>query len=85
MGLEMVEIIMEIEERYDITLDENDAPDLRTFGDCVEAVHREVNRTREATMEEVEEGLRIIFCEQMWLKPEKVRWESDLKKDLGIG
>ncbi len=45
MGLDIVELMLEIEEQYAIEVDEDDAKDVRTFGDLVDMVKRSINKT----------------------------------------
>lgn len=64
----------------------------RVFGKNLGEIAREVVekrqrllRDKELSLEELEDEMRVIFCEQLGLNPEKVRWESRLVKDLGLG
>ena len=59
MGLDFVELIMEVENRYVITLPGNDDDwaSINTFGEFVELVYRRINELRNAAREEVNVGI----------------------------
>jgi len=52
MGMDFVELMVEIEERYAIELDENDYTNMRTFGDLVDMVKRTIDKPLDPPIEE---------------------------------
>ena len=59
MGMDLVELALEIEERYVVEFDENDWADMLTFGDMIDMVKRKIDRPIDLSIEE--SGHEIIL------------------------
>jgi len=52
MGMDFVELMLEIEERYAVEIDKDDWVNMRTFGDLVDSVQRVIARSLDPPIEE---------------------------------
>ncbi len=60
MGLEIAELMLEVEERYAIVIDEDDVMNVETFGDLVDMVKRNIDKT--PSYAEAESSYDIILA-----------------------
>lgn len=84
MGLEIIELIMHIEEEFDIHIPDEDAEKFKTVGDIENYV---VMRLQAPTMEAdaVYESLKSIIIHRWQLADSKVFREARLVEDIGLG
>jgi hypothetical protein len=82
MGLEHVQLMMELEEEFGITIPDEHVPLLSTIGD----VHAYLVRRLEPGVQpdNVWARLERILLEEHDLKPEWIRPETDLYRDLAF-
>jgi acyl carrier protein len=86
MGLDSVELVMAVEERFDISIPDAVAAKLTTVGllqDCVVAELRRLGRTDILAMD-VLSLLRGIICKQLGVKPHEVVPSARFVEDLRI-
>ncbi len=92
MGLDLVELILETEDRFDVVLPDSDCQRVRTVADLAGLVASrlpplppEMTAEQRARAEQrVLEGIRELTAEQAGLPLERVRPESEFVKDLGL-
>ena len=84
MGLDTVEIVITIEEEFDIEIPDEDAANLGILGDLHDYVVR-VLRQRGETPDESRVWSRIaeIVIAQLGVHPKKVTRSADIVRDLG--
>jgi acyl carrier protein len=92
MGLESVEIILSVEEVFDLEIPDEDVEEFETVGDMYLYLLKRLNiplydtetRTASWQREQVWQKLRDIFVRCLEIKPEKVTLTARLVHDLGI-
>jgi len=92
MGLEMVEITMEVERHFDVTLPHQKVGDCNTFGDFVNLVVEVVNSSGTPNSDtpdrssEVENYLRDKLISEYSVKAEHITHDAELYgKNLDLG
>jgi acyl carrier protein len=85
MGLDTVELVMAVEEEFDLEIPDAAAEKMFTVGDMHSFLVSELKRREESEVDEtrVFERLREIVCNQLGVKPELVVPEARFVKDLG--
>lgn len=86
MGLDSVELVMKVEEHFDITIPDEDASTLVTVGMLHTWVVNELQRLRRPNVEPtaVFYKLRDLICRQLGVKAERVVPEARFVQDLHI-
>jgi acyl carrier protein len=92
MGLESVEIILSVEEVFDLEIPDEDVEKFETVGDMYLYLLKRLNiplydtetGTASWQREQVWQKLRDIFVRCLEIKPEKVTLTARLVHDLGI-
>ena len=59
MGLDLAELILEVEERYAVELEGDDCANIRTFGDLIDMVKQKIDKPLDLSIEET--GYEIIL------------------------
>jgi len=77
MGMDLVELILEVEERYAVELEGDDFANIRTFGDLIDTVKRKIDRPLDLPVEET--GYEIIF--QSLLTELRLRLPANVEVD----
>ncbi len=81
MGLDSVEFVMEVEQRFRLSLPDSDCENVRTVADMAELVIARVpGSDRQTVMDEV----RKLAADQAGMPLEHVHAHSDIVKDLGF-
>ena len=86
MGLDAVEIVMKVEEHFDIEIPDEDASTLETVGLLHEFVYKELQRRGRTGIgyNQVFEELRGIICAQLGVHPREVVSEAHFVRDLRV-
>ena len=86
MGLDTVEIVMAIEEEFQIEISDSDAEKMFTPGDILEFLLRTLE-ARGETVDADAAWLRIqkIFVDQLGVKPGRVTKTTRIIEELGAG
>ncbi len=79
MGLDSVELVMEVEDEFGMKLSDQEAESVHTVADLVELV---MSRRPDADRQEVIETVCKLTAEIVGLKADQVHLHSDLVKDL---
>ena len=82
MGLDTVELVMAIEEEFDIQILNEDASRLENVGDIYLYIVDQLNIANEKE-DEVWERLKKLIIYQLGVKPEQVTKDARIVKDLG--
>jgi len=85
MGLDSVELVMAIEEEFDIDIPDGDAEKIQTVGDMQRQVLETLRQLGETP--DADSGLsklRKITVNQIGVRPEQVRPEARWIEDLGL-
>ena len=91
MGLEMVEIVMIVEDTFDIQLSDDDLGTVKTVGDLDALIQAKVIEKNNVVgkefknSDEVWDTLKRIIAETLCVPPEKVTPQARLLQDLGAG
>ena len=80
MGLDGVELIMWIEEEFEIQIADDDAERMRTVGDLIDHIIQRVD----LDPQRVEDRVRAMVAEQMRINPSRVHRASNFVRDLGF-
>lgn len=84
MGLDAVELVMQIEEAFDITLTDDGAKSVRTVGDLYQGVLRHLSQSSSIDPKEVAwQKLVEIVSHQLQIKPEDILPSTRFVEDLG--
>jgi acyl carrier protein len=80
MGLDGVEIVMKIEETFDVVIEDSDAEKANTPGHLIELVMNKVGRTNDAACltQRAFHRLRASLMRQVGLKRDQIRTETSL-------
>ena len=86
MGLDTVELVLAVEEHFDIEIPDRVAGTLETVGLLHQFVVRELQRRRllPVDAEAVFSELRHIICEHTGVEPDKIVPEAYFVKDLRL-
>jgi acyl carrier protein len=86
MGLDIVELVLAVEERFGIEVLDIDAEKVETVGELQELILKRMQRTTEAppAASEVWSVLQEILVEEFGIPPGKVKPEARLVADLGL-
>lgn len=91
MGLEIVEVIMRVEEEFDIEILDEEAETLNTVGRLYECVLQKLKVKASATAsgqpapQEVWDALRAALADELSVPIEKLTAETDFVRDLNLG
>lgn len=87
MGLETVEIVLEIEDAFSISIPDDRANRVRTVGDLVELVRELVvaKRGNDARVMSIEPHVRLIVSDQLNIPLQRIASDSRFVEDLGCG
>ncbi len=88
MGLDSVELLMAVEETFQISISEKEASEIFTVGDFYNVILQKLDqRSSQAgklwNNEEVWKVLRSVIIHQLGVKPEEVTKEARIVQDLG--
>jgi len=86
MGLDSVELLLSVEDTFQVKILDRDAEKLLTVGDLHEWVVSELIRLERPNMNRdiVFDVLRNLICFQLGIKPEKVVSGASFIDDLGL-
>lgn len=86
MGLDTVELVMAVEEEFDIEISDADAARLISVGDMQEYVMQTLQSRGTSTDEHaIWERLRTLIVEQLGVRPDEVKREAEFIRDLRVG
>lgn len=85
MGLDTVELVLSVEQVFDIELPDEEAEKIDTVGKLHQYVVSELRRLNRPNVNEhiVFDQLKTIICSQLGVKPERVIPEARFAQDLG--
>ena len=85
MGLDTVELIMAIEDEFNIDIENQDASEIATVGDIYIYVLKKLNdRGSDAEFDEkIWERVKEVVVSQLGVNPEEVMKKSSIVYDLG--
>ncbi|WP_050023708.1 hypothetical protein [Verrucomicrobium sp. BvORR034] len=85
MGLDSVELVLEVEKEFDIVISDEDASKIITVGNFRDLIVRSLQeKGLNPTDEQVLQRLREIVVEQTGVSPHQVTIEADFVRDLGL-
>jgi acyl carrier protein len=86
MGLDSVELVMKVEEHFDVSIPDADASTLVTVGMLHSWVVNELGRLNRPNVDStiVFNELRDLICRQLGVKPDRVVPEARFVQDLHI-
>ena len=85
MGLDTVELVMDVEEKFDIEISDRDASKIETVGQLYDTVLAKLTEKHASVdREQVWEQLRMIFVDEFGLRTAQVVPEARITKDLGL-
>ena len=86
MGLDSVELILSVEDTFQVKIPDRDAEKLLTVGELHEWIVLELIRLERPNVNRdvVFDLLRNLICFQLGIKPEKVVPSASIVKDLGV-
>lgn len=86
MGLDFVELIISIEDAFDISIDDEEAENIVTVGDCHKFILKKIgNReVKSWSDKQVWEAMKNIIVSELGVKPEEVIPSAEFIKDLRI-
>jgi acyl carrier protein len=86
MGLDSVELVMAVEEHFDISIPDREAAGLITVGMLHSWVVAELRRIKRSDVnaENVFADLRGLICKQLGVRPEQVVSDARFVDDLGM-
>jgi acyl carrier protein len=84
VGLDSVELVMAVEEQYDLSIPDGDAEKITTVGQLHDYVVAALERKgrKDIDREAIFSELRKIICQQLSVKPSEVVREARFVKDL---
>lgn len=82
MGLELVELVLQVEERFEIEVDDAAAAQINRVGELVDFV---VCQRPELNYEEVSPQIKQIIMDLLRVKELEVHAQAHLIRDLGMG
>ena len=86
VGLEAVEMIMDVEEEFDIKISDSDAPKLYTANDLVECVLRHLREAgKPAPVDQVWPRIQKILANVSAMNTNEIELGSRFNEDLGWG
>lgn len=85
MGLDLVELIISIEEAFDISIDDEEAGKVVTVNDCYKLILSNLanNNDKSLNNEQVWGIMKNLIITQLGVKPEEVVPEAEFIKDFG--
>jgi acyl carrier protein len=86
MGLDSVELVMKVEEHFDITIPDDQASQLTTVGKLHAWVVGELSRLNRGKIDSttVFDELRELICDQLSISPDRVVPGARFVQDLDI-
>ncbi len=88
MGLEMVEILMDVEDHFQVEISDDSLSQCRTFGDLVAVVADAVRKQRPDVQNpegEADEFLRDELIAEFAIPSAHITKDASLYADLGLG
>ncbi len=85
MGLDLVELIISIEETFDISIDDEEAGKVVTVNDCYRLILSNLAKHDDQSMseEQVWGIMKNLIITQLGVKPEEVIPTAEFVKDFG--
>jgi acyl carrier protein len=83
MGLDSVELVLEVEKAFKITIPDKEATQIRSVGELYDSILAKT-ADRNADPERIWEELKIIFVERFGIAPEEIKKEAWIVRDLGL-
>ena len=86
MGLDSVELVMAVEEHFDLTIPDEDAATLNTVGKLNDWVVNELQRLKRTKVDStvVFSELRQLICDQLGVTADRVVPEARFVQDLHV-
>lgn len=86
MGLDSVELVISVEEHFQIAIPDDDAAKIQTVGQLHEYVVAELSRLKRGGKgyTQVFEELKAIICRQLGVDPRLVQPEAHFVRDLRL-
>jgi len=86
MGLDFVELIISIEDAFDIAIEDEQASKVVTVNDCYKLILNKIGKreVRSWSDEQVWEAMKNIIVSELGVKPEEVVPSAEFIKDLRI-
>jgi acyl carrier protein len=85
MGLDIVELVMRVEEEFDVDIPDKVQETILTVGDLADAVAAELTRLgRPADPNDIFGRVKKLTVERAEVKPEKVTRDAKFVDDLGM-
>ena len=86
MGLDFVELIISIEDAFDIAIEDEEASKVVTVDDCYKLILNSLNNSEIKSLsdEQVWEAMKNIIVSELGVKPEEVIPSAKFIKDLGV-
>ena len=81
MGLDSVELVMEVEDRFGIKIEDEEATKICTVGDMFRIVREKVQHSSD---EQLWESLRGLIAEELRVPVQEIRPESRFVEDLNM-
>ena len=85
MGLDGVELIMALEERFDLIVSDTDAATMLTVGAMDDYTIAVLRKRGHVDEEEVKRQIRKLICSQLCVKESQLKPETRFIQDLGVG
>ncbi len=82
MGLDAVEIVMDVEDHFGIVIDDDEAGRMRTVGDLVALIRSRVDLPDDSA---ILNELRAIVADVLGIDTGKVAFDARFVEDLGVG
>jgi len=85
MGLDFVELIISIEDAFDISIEDEEARKVVTVDDCYKLILNTIGNSEVKSWsdEQVWEAMKNIIVSELGVKPEEVVPSAEFIKDLG--
>jgi acyl carrier protein len=84
MGLDSVELIMEIEKAFEISIQDEEAQKIITVGDIYNCTWSYINKRKEANKKEMETIINQIIHDKIGVELKEISPEKKIIDDFGI-